>query len=102
MPCGCEFAWLLGGLSFRPTRERVRGESGRMSKPREERLKQVLPAEDLSAEVEELLSLAAERGRLARTTAQGRRGRSSPVATTHPDKADIAGLLRDELRQVLE
>ena len=67
-----------------------------------ESTKEVVPAEDLSAEVEELMRFAAERGRVARAAATTAHQGRAPVFTTRTDKADITPYLREELQQALE
>jgi hypothetical protein len=54
-------------------------------------------AEDLAAEVDELLEFAKKRGLVARQGDTGKR-----VMTTHPDKPNVDEFLRGELRQALE
>jgi hypothetical protein len=74
---------------------------GVMSEERQSDAPEVVRAEDLSAEVDELMRWAAERGREARKHAPTR-GKRAPVFTTHPDKADISQLLRADIQSALE
>lgn len=67
-----------------------------MSEPR--RLRQAVPVEDLAAEVEQLMSLAAERGIAARNA----RERNEVATTQHPDIPDISAALSAELLSILE
>jgi hypothetical protein len=61
----------------------------------------VIPVEDFSAEVDELLRYATERGKAGRQTRVSGR-RAGPVRTIRADKPDINRLLREELVSFLE
>jgi hypothetical protein len=63
--------------------------------------KPVVPAEDLAAEIEELMNVAVEHGRQIRSRRPAHR-RAGPVRVMRADKADIRSLLTEELRSALE
>lgn len=63
-----------------------------------EKPKELIPAEEISAEVDELLGYAFERAKAVSRRQPGR----APVRTTRKDKPDISQLLRDELLVILE
>ena len=62
------------------------------------KIRPAVPAEELVAEVNDLMRLAAERGIAARSA----RGRGAVATTQHPDIPDITELLSDDLRSILE
>lgn len=64
-----------------------------------DRAPKAVPAEELNASLDELMALAAERGRVAR---RAKLGPHAGIVTERPDKADITNALREDLRDALE
>jgi hypothetical protein len=68
---------------------------------KDQQRRSVISAEDFSAEVEELMRYAEERGRAGHQPQRPSRG-PAPVRTVSPEKPDITDLLRQELVSALE